>query len=731
MNIRDQQQQEQISGIVERVTFHSEESGFCVLKVKVKGHRDLVAVIGNSASIGAGEYIEGTGLWFNDKNHGLQFKTTHLKSTTPTSEDGILKYLSSGMIKGIGPHYAKKLIDAFGKDVFEVIEKSPKKLSKIEGIGKKRYKMILAAWSEQKYIREIMIFLQSHGVSTARAVRIYKTYGDNAINVVKDNPYRLALDIRGIGFKSADQIAMQLGVPKDSIQRAQAGVHHVLQEMCNNGHCAVTHQDLVQNSVTLLETEEDIITAAIATELATEKIIADSIADQPCVFPVSLYQAEVSVCAHLKRLIQAKLPWGDIDFDKAIPWVEEKTGLALSDSQQAAIRLALSNKVSIITGGPGVGKTTVVNSIINIMRAKKIPFLLCAPTGRAAKRLTETTTLPAKTIHRLLEFDPSSFGFNYNQDNPLDTKLLIVDETSMIDIVLMNSLLKALPDDCGLLLVGDVDQLPSVGPGAVLANCIHSGVMPTAVLDQIFRQAATSHIITNAHRVNAGQMPLVHDDPDTLTDFYTLYSKEPESIFDKVIDLVTTRIPARFRFDPVREIQVLTPMNRGGLGTQALNIALQRKLNPSPLNKVQKFSWTYAPGDKVIQNVNNYDKEVFNGDIGFILKVDNEEQQCIIDFDGREICYEFNELDEINLAYAISIHKSQGSEYPAIVIPLATQHYALLVRNLLYTGMTRGKQLVVLVAQKKAVAIAIRNVDTSKRLTKLEARLQQALQLLS
>lgn len=719
--------QEKIHGIVERVTFHSEETGFCVLRIKAKSHRDLVTVIGNSATIHAGEYIQGQGFWHNDKQHGLQFKATHLQVTTPTSEEGILKYLSSGMIKGIGSHFAKRLIQAFGKEVFDVIENHPLRLSEVDGIGKKRKEQIIKAWGEQKYIREIMVFLQSYGVGTARAVRIYKTYGDHAIAIVKADPYKLALDIRGIGFKSADKIAMQLGIAKDSMLRASAGVRHVLQLLCDKGHCAVPHTELVAESVTLLAIDESIITNAISKEIGSEHIVADLINEIPCVFPASLFQAEVSVAKHIARLSLARLPWHNIDFDKAIPWVEDKTKLALSDSQRKAIACALTHKVSIITGGPGVGKTTVVNSILHIIRAKRIPFMLCAPTGRAAKRLSETTSQAAKTIHRLLEYDPQHHGFAYNQDNPLPTSFLIIDESSMIDIALMNHVLKALPNDCALLLVGDVDQLPSVGPGAVLANCIDSGKIATAKLNKIFRQAASSKIITNAHRVNAGQMPIVHDASDTLSDFYVLYTKAVEDISAKLIDLVKQRIPKRFHFNPLHDIQVLTPMNRGGLGTQSLNLALQAQLNPTPSQKITKFGWTYAPGDKVIQNVNNYDKDIFNGDIGFIEKLDLEEQSLWIDFEGRLIEYAFTELDEISLAYAISIHKSQGSEYPAVVIPLATQHYTLLVRNLLYTAITRGKKLVVLVAQKKAVAIAIHQVDSSKRITKLANRINQLL----
>lgn len=712
---------ERVQGLVERVTFHSEESGFCVLRVKVKGHRDLVTVIGKAASVTPGENVESSGEWINDKKHGLQFKAAELCIVPPSSLEGIQKYLGSGMVKGIGPHFAKKLVNAFGDKVFDVIENTPERLANLEGIGDKRQTQIITAWKEQKSIRNIMVFLQTHGIGTARAFRIYKTYGDSACERVLENPYRLALDIHGIGFKTADQLAMRLGVAADSILRAQAGIHHVLQELCDHGHTAATVEELVAESVALLEIKEEIIREAIASEVHEERIIPDEIDKTPCLFPRSLHHAEKEAAAHLLRLRSGEIPWGNIDATKAIPWVEQKTGLQLSPSQKIALETVLKHKTVIITGGPGVGKTTIVNSILKILRAKRLSVALAAPTGRAAKRLSETTGITAKTIHRLLIFDPKTFAFKHRQDNPLPCDVLVLDEASMIDTVLLYHVLKAMPDHAALIFVGDVDQLPSVGPGAILLDMIRSEVIATVRLTEIFRQAANSKIIVNAHRINQGNMPLANDTAQS--DFFTIYVDKAEEIQDQLIDLITERIPKYIHCHAINDIQVLTPMNRGGLGTQALNQALQQKLNGKSEPKITRFGMTFSPGDKVIQTVNNYDKDIFNGDIGFVKSIDIEAGITKIDFDQKSVDYEFNELDEVTLAYAISIHKSQGSEFPVVVLPVAMQHFMLLARNLLYTGVTRGKRLVVLIGEKKALGMAVNNNKVTKRLTKLAQRL--------
>ena len=713
---------ERLSGSVERVTFHSEESGFCVLRAKAKGERELITVIGSAASITPGEYIECIGVWTNDRTHGLQFKASQLKVVSPTTLEGIEKYLGSGMVKGIGPHFAKVLVKAFKGDVFTVIETEPEKLLTLPGIGKKRMEKVTSAWSEQKFIREIMVFLQSHGIGTGRAVRIYKTYGEESIIKVTENPYRLALDIHGIGFKTADDLAQKLGIAPDSLIRAQAGVRHVLQDISGDGHCAASWDTLLEEASKLLEISNPILEEAILAEITEENLVQEDIDGISCLFLTPLHRAEVGTATSVIRLLKGTPPWGAIDTEKAIPWVEGKTGLTLSESQREAVQLALSSKMVVITGGPGVGKTTLVNSILLIIRAKNLNVTLCAPTGRAAKRLTESTGLEAKTIHRLLEFDPKTFGFKRNRENPLESDLVVIDESSMVDIALMNKLLGAIPDRAALMIVGDVDQLPSVGPGAVLGDIIDSGRVPTVRLTEIFRQAASSRIIVNAHRINKGEMPLKTEGTE-LSDFYFIPADTPEQIHDILIQAVTKRIPNRFGLHPVRDIQVLTPMNRGGLGARSLNAALQMALNEKGEPKVTRFGTTFAPGDKVIQTVNNYDKEVFNGDIGQITEIDVEEGLLKVEYDGRAVEYEFGELDEISLAYATSIHKSQGSEYPAVVIPLAMQHYTLLERNLIYTAVTRGKKLVTIIGQPKALAMAVKNRKSNRRLTKLAIRI--------
>ncbi len=709
---------ERLSGAIERVTFHSDETGFCVLRVKVQGHRDLVTVVGNAAVVTAGESIEAIGQWVNDRQHGLQFRADRLQVVPPTSLAGIEKYLGSGMVKGIGPHFARQLVRAFGEGVFDVIETAPQRLEELAGIGPKRRERVVAAWAEQKVIREIMVFLQSHGVGTSRAVRIYKTYGDEAILKVTENPYRLALDIWGIGFKTADLIAHHLGIPRDSLLRAQAGVRHALQVWSEQGHCAAPPDQLVDLARQLLDIPVAIIQQAMASEQAAERLILD----QDLLYLTPLHRAEVGCAANLQRLLHGPPPWGEIDPDQAVPWVEAQTRLRLSASQRAALATLLRHKVTIVTGGPGVGKTTLVNSLLRIIRAKQVAVRLAAPTGRAAKRLTETTGLEAKTVHRLLEFDPAAFQFQRNADYPLDTQVLVLDEASMMDVVLMNQLLRAVPDPAGLVIVGDVDQLPSVGPGAVLADLIASGAIPTVRLTEIFRQARASQIIVNAHRINRGQVPRAPA-RDEASDFYLIEAANPEDVAAKLIATVTERIPRRFGVDPVTDIQVLTPMNRGGLGVQALNLELQQRLNPTREPRIQKFGTTFAPGDKVLQRVNNYDKDVFNGDIGWITTIDLEQDTVTVAFDGRPVEYDVGELDELALAYAASIHKSQGSEYPVVVIPLAMPHYTLLERNLLYTAVTRGRKLVVVIAEPKALWLAVRRQQAQRRITRLAERL--------
>ncbi len=718
--------QERLAGNIERVTFHSPETGFCVLRVKVRGYRDLITVTGAAAAVSAGEAVECAGVWFNDPRYGMQFKASALHIVPPSTAEGIEKYLASGLVRGIGPQFARRLVRAFGEQVFEVIEQSPERLAELPGIGPKRKAQLIAAWSAQRVIRDIMVFLHTHGIGTARAVRIYKTYGATAIAQIRENPYCLALDIRGIGFKTADDLARQLGIPRESLWRAQAGVRHVLLELCRQGHCAAPQTQLLERTAELLEISPTIIEEAILRELQAGRLQAESIDDRICLFPAPLHRAEVGVARQLLRLLEGRPRWGGVAMEQAIPWVEARTGLTLSESQRRAVVCACNSKVTIITGGPGVGKTTVLNSILTILRARRVQICLCAPTGRAAKRLAEATGSDAKTIHRLLETDPQTGGFKRNQDAPLQADLVVLDEMSMVDISLAHHLLRAIPDHAAVLLVGDVDQLPSVGPGAVLADLIASGCLPTVRLTEIFRQAATSRIITNAHRINRGQLPEQVDSFAEPSDFYFISEATPEAIHDRLLAVVTEQLPRYFGLHPSRDIQVLSPMNRGPLGTRALNAVLQEQLNPQAEPKLSRFGWTFAPGDKVMQMVNNYTKEVFNGDIGWIARIDPTEEVVTVDFDGRMVDFEFGELDELALAYAATIHKSQGSEYPAVVIPLATQHYLLLERNLLYTAVTRGKQRVVIIGQPKALAMAVKTVQARRRLTHLAVRLAEA-----
>jgi len=639
---------EALAGLVERVTFHNQDSGFCVLRVKARGQRDLVTVTGHAATIAAGEFVQISGRWVNDRTHGLQFKASFLKASPPTTLDGIERYLGSGMIRGIGPVYAKRLVRAFGDAVFDLIEQQPGRLREVTGIGPKRASKIIAGWAEQKVIREIMLFLHANGVGTSRAVRIYKTYGANAVQVISENPYRLARDIRGIGFRTADLIAQKLGIEPTAIIRVRAGVGYALSEAMDQGHCGLPVEELTALTVKLLEVPAELIGTALELELQAGEVVADTLEGRRCIFLAGLYRAEQSIAERLRTLSAGRLPWPAIDTAKAIPWVEGRTGLKLAESQVQALRLALVSKVLVITGGPGVGKTTLVNSILTVLRAKQVDVALCAPTGRAAKRLSESTGLEARTIHRLLETDPKTGGFRRGEEHPLGCDLLVVDETSMVDVLLMRSLLRALADTAALLIVGDVDQLPSVGPGQVLGDIIASGAVPVVRLTEVFRQAATSRVIVNAHRINRGQMPELAAVEGS--DFYFVDAADPEEAARKLVTVVRERIPARFGLDAIRDVQVLCPMNRGGVGARSLNVALQAALNPPGEGRVERFGSAFGAGDKVMQVVNDYERDVFNGDLGLVARIDAEESELVVAFDGREVTYGFGELDELSLA---------------------------------------------------------------------------------
>jgi exodeoxyribonuclease V alpha subunit len=716
--------EERITGIVEKVSFFSESSGFTVLRLGRKGERDAVTVVGCVAAVNTGQHIEAVGCWHNDKTWGIQFKATHLGVIPPDTLEGITSYLSSGMVKGVGPHLAKLLVRAYGMEVFTIIEDDPERLLELPGIGRKRLSQVVAGWAEQKAVKKIMLFLHSHGVSTARTIRIYRAYGDDAVAVVSANPYRLILDIPGIGFRTADQIARNIGIATDSPLRARAGIGHALQELSLEGHCRVPEPMLLDACRRLLDIPEPVLEAALRQELSIGTIVCVEKEGEKSYYLLSLFHAETGVAKSIGRIMEGTLPWGTLDPATVIPKAEKESAIELSESQRQAVALALSSKFMVITGGPGVGKTTIINTILKILDSGKLKFMLCAPTGRAAKRLSEATGMEAKTIHRLLEFDPFVRDFRRGNSYPLEADLVIVDEASMIDVVLMNRLLAAISSRSALIFAGDVDQLPPVGPGFVLADMINSGVLPVVRLTEIFRQAESSMIIVNAHRINRGEFTIpVHDSvaDAELSDFYVVPSESTADIQRRLLLVVAERIPGRFGMDPLRDIQVLTPMNKGPLGTKALNALLQERLNPGASRKMVRFGTTYAEGDKVIQMVNNYEKEVFNGDIGRIAAVDEEESTIRVEYDGREVLYEFGELDEIALAYAITIHKSQGSEYPAVVIPLSMQHYTLLERNLIYTAVTRAKKLVMIIGDPKAISMAVGNKRSSQRLTGLTA----------
>ena len=714
-----------IVGLVERVTYHNAENGFCVLRVNVKGHKDLVTIVGNLHMISAGEFVQASGSWIHDRQHGNQFKAQFLKSTPPTSLEGIERYLASGMIKGVGPVYAKKLIAAFGVDVFEVIEDSPERLRQVTGIGQSRATQIIKGWADQRIIRDIMLFLHSHKISTARAVRIYKTYGARAIEVITLDPYRLARDIRGIGFVSADTIAQQIGIEKNSLLRARAGIAYALTKAMDDGHCGLPHHLLLTSVQELLDIPYELVVQALNLELDCENVVQETIDQTNCVFLSGLFHAEKAIAKKLMTLLQNPLPWSSIDAGVSIKWVEEQTAVSLSQTQKQAIEIALTSKVLVITGGPGVGKTTLVNSILKILDTKKLRIALAAPTGRAAKRLFECTRMEAKTLHRLLETNPIKGGFSKNEDSPLACDLLIIDETSMVDVPLMHAVMKALPPTAALILVGDIDQLPSVGPGQVLSDLIQSNMIPVIRLTEVFRQASTSQIITAAHTINQGLMPELKVSADAESDFYFIQANTPEDALDKIIKMLKERIPMKFGFSPFTDIQVLCPMGRGIVGTKNLNVELQKVLNPPTDQSISRFGWSYSVGDKVMQIENNYDKSVYNGDIGIITSISHEESEVVIAYDERLVVYDFGECDEIVLAYATTIHKSQGSEYPAVIIPLMMQHYSMLKRNLIYTGITRGKKLVIVIGEKKALTIAVKQRGEQRRWSSLKLRLEE------
>jgi len=711
--------EETLFGTVERITFHNPNNGFSVLKVKIPDKKIEITIVGNILLVGSGEYIEARGKWAHDKSHGLQFQASFLKTTTPKTLDGIEKYLGSGAIKGVGKHNAAKLIKAFKEKIFDVLDKHPERILEIEGIGQAKGEQIIKSWGEQKAIRDIMVFLQSHGVGTAGANRIYKIYGQDAIRIVSENPYQLARDIIGIGFTKADAIARNLGIKKNSLIRAEAGINYTLVLGAADGHCGLPRSKLISEAIKLLEIEQEVIEEALANVIKKQDVVADQIENEDMLFLYIYYRAEKLIARKLAKLIDTKISLPKIEFAKEIKRVEKQLAISLASKQKEAIESAISSKILVITGGPGTGKTTLIKSLINILKAKEVMISLAAPTGRAAKRLSETTGMVAKTIHRLLEMNPITRKFGHDESNKLKASVIIIDEASMIDVQLMSLLLRAIAKESTLIIVGDIDQLPSVGPGNILSDIISSGKIPVVRLNEIFRQASDSLIITNAHNINKGVFPITPPGEDKLLDFYLIKTSQGENLFNKAIALITDRIPKKFGFDPLHDIQVLCPMQQGGSGTHSFNIALQKVLNPPSENSLERHGGKFSVGDKVMQIENNYDKDIYNGDIGFIKHIDIKAEELIIEFDQRKIEYDFKDLGQIVLAYAITIHKSQGSEYPVVIIPLLTQHHIMLRRNLVYTGVTRGKKLVIILGEEKALEISLQN-GSAKRYSKLK-----------
>lgn len=704
-----------IRGVVERITYQSAENGYSVLRVAVKDYNELVTVVGNLIDVNVGSVLLIEGEWTVNKKYGTQFSAYKWEETVPATAFGIEKYLGSGLIKGVGPKFAKRIVDMFGTDTISVIEDNPEQLSEVEGIGEKRIEMIVKSWEQQKEIKNIMLFLQSYDVSTTFATKIYKKYGNKSIEIVKANPYKLADDIWGIGFKTADNIASKLNFDKNCFIRCRSGILYTLNQLADDGHVYAEKEQLIKKSSELLDIEQNFIVEALEKILNTN----DLVLDEEAIYLPTFYMAEIGI-AHRLKLLNNSPARINTNLKVNISRLQEKIGIEYDEIQAKGIQQAVTAKVMILTGGPGTGKTTTTLGIIRILQIMGMHILLAAPTGRAAKRMTETTGMEAKTIHRLLEFKPSG-GYQRNEKNMLDGDVLIIDESSMIDVILMNSLMKAIPPHMKLILIGDIDQLPSVGAGNVLRDIIDSNQFLVIRLTKIFRQAQSSRIIMNAHKINDGRYPDLSNGKNT--DFFFIEAEEPEVAANTIVELVKSRLPKYYHISP-SSIQVLSPMQKGIVGASNLNIMLQDAINPSD-KCLYRAGRSFRPNDKVMQIRNNYDKEVFNGDIGFISEIDFDNNKLNVVFDNRIIEYDITELDELVQAYAITIHKSQGSEYPVVVMPVMMTHFIMLQRNLIYTGITRAKKVLVIVGTKKAVSYSVRNVTVTKRNTKLKERLQE------
>ena len=708
---------EQLRGEVERLVYSSDESGFTICRLVVPGKADLVTVVGTMPGIQPGERLHLRGRWINHPVHGYQFRAESYSSQLPASANAVRRYLASSLVKGIGPVLAGRLVDCFGDETLRVIDEQPERLSEAPGVGPRRVESIKRAWEEQQEIRGVMLFLQGHGVSAAYATRIYKTYGQDAVGVVQENPYRLAQDVRGIGFITADKIARQMGIDEHSPQRAQAALEHLLLEQADEGHVFIPDADLVRMCQQRYDIPEELLTAAVGDLRKAGRIVLDGEA----VFLRGLYLAERSVADSIRALMAGPGQRREFDAAAAVDWASHRMGVELTGEQREAVHEAVSQKVFVLTGGPGTGKTTILRAVIALLETLGQRVALAAPTGRAAKRLGEATGREAQTLHRLLEFKPGEGRYGRNAGRPLDADAVVVDETSMLDIVLCHHLLQAVPRHASVLFVGDANQLPSVGPGKFLGDVLESGVVPSVRLERIFRQGERSGIIEAAHRVNRGHMPS-NASSDSLRDFYFVEAEDPEAAANAVVRICAERIPARFGLRPVRDVQVLCPMNRGAVGVHQLNDRLREALNPAGA-EVTRFGRTFRVGDRVLQTVNNYDKDVFNGDLGWVTGVDHVAGRIAVSFDDVGVDYDFSELDELQPSFAMTVHRAQGSEFPAVVVPVLTQHYPMLQRNLLYTAITRGRRLVVVVGSRRALAMAVHNDRPGERNTMLGFRL--------
>ncbi|MFZ4773566.1 MAG: ATP-dependent RecD-like DNA helicase [Chlamydiia bacterium] len=722
---------ETLTGTIDHIVYQNEENGYTVARLKSAAIKEPVVIVGNLMLVAAGEIITCDGTFKHHPSFGRQFVVDTFEVCRPKDLKGIERYLESGVIKGIGPTYAKRIVDTFGMKTFDILDGQIDRLQEVEGIGEKKLDKIRSSWTEQGTIRQVMVFLRGHNVSLSLAQKIYRRYKETSLDVIQNNPYQLARDIPGIGFKTADSLAKEIGIGLESEERVQSGIEHILRVLCDEGHSCFPLTGLIEHGKNLLEVEEELISKQIQPLMNSQRLVGIHThpnSDEMTLWTKPMFRLEMTIVEELQRIRNHPCSLREVNCDKAIEWVEGQLQLQFAEEQKIAITKSMQEKLHIITGGPGTGKSTITKAILALSEKITNKILLAAPTGRAAKRLSDITKKKALTIHSLLEMDFVSGGFKRNRTNSLACELIIIDEASMIDTSLMASLLKAIPSSTRVILIGDIDQLPSVGPGSVLKDLIESDTIATTRLKEIFRQAKGSRIVRNAHRVNQGQFPEIDEDPNS--DFWFIPLEKPEEILSKIVQLVAKQLPDQKGFHPFEEIQVLSPMKKGVLGTFNINIALQDRLNPSQ-KRVTKMGRTFRLGDKVMQIRNNYDKAVFNGDVGRIVEIDETEETLTVLFDGHNVSYNFVEIDELILAYAVSVHKYQGSECPVIVMPIHTSHFKLLVKNLVYTGITRGKRLVVLVGSKRAIAIAVKSVAVDQRFTGLKHFLIQNLDKLT